>query len=80
MTESDDNLPGGRPPTAWDAASYHRLSAPRFFWGIQRDVYLSGRKRLTRTRQALLRRRAILSTSRPAPRAYAGRQIGRAHV
>lgn len=35
MTGSDDNLKAGGPPTEWDAASYHRLSAPQFSWGVQ---------------------------------------------
>ena len=28
-------LKAGGPPTEWDAASYHRLSAPQFSWGSQ---------------------------------------------
>lgn len=28
-------MKAGRPPTEWDAASYHRLSAPQFSWGLQ---------------------------------------------
>ena len=35
MTGSDDKRKTGRPPTEWDAASYHRLSAPQFSWGVQ---------------------------------------------
>ena len=35
MTGSDDMTTGGGPPTEWDAASYHRLSAPQFSWGRQ---------------------------------------------
>jgi trans-aconitate methyltransferase len=35
MTDSDNNLKGGKPTTEWDAASYHRLSAPQFSWGSQ---------------------------------------------
>lgn len=33
MTDSDDRLKSGKAPTEWDAASYHRLSAPQFSWG-----------------------------------------------
>lgn len=29
----DDTRKAGGPPTEWDAASYHRLSAPQFSWG-----------------------------------------------
>jgi trans-aconitate methyltransferase len=35
MTGSDDKRKSGGPPTEWDAASYHRLSAPQFSWGVQ---------------------------------------------
>lgn len=35
MTDSDDRTKTGRPPTEWDAASYHRLSSPQFSWGRQ---------------------------------------------
>lgn len=35
MTDSDDTSKAGRPPSEWDAASYHRLSAPQFSWGVQ---------------------------------------------
>ena len=35
MKNSDDNSKAGRPLTEWDAASYHRLSAPQFSWGLQ---------------------------------------------
>jgi trans-aconitate methyltransferase len=35
MMGSDDNRKAVRPPTEWDAASYHRLSAPQFSWGKQ---------------------------------------------
>jgi len=35
MTGSDDTTKAGKPPTEWDAASYHRLSAPQFSWGKQ---------------------------------------------
>jgi trans-aconitate 2-methyltransferase len=35
MTGSKGTTKAGRPPTEWDAASYHRLSAPQFSWGIQ---------------------------------------------
>src|SRR3712207_708774 len=35
MTGNDDRLKGGMPPTEWDAASYHRLSAPQFSWGVR---------------------------------------------
>jgi trans-aconitate 2-methyltransferase len=35
MTGSDDKRKAGGPPTEWDAASYHRLSAPQFSWGSQ---------------------------------------------
>jgi cyclopropane fatty-acyl-phospholipid synthase-like methyltransferase len=33
MTGSDDSSKAGAPPTEWDAASYHHLSAPQFSWG-----------------------------------------------
>ena len=33
MTGSDDSSKAGAPPTEWDAASYHYLSAPQFSWG-----------------------------------------------
>lgn len=33
-SDSDGSTPGRR-PTEWDAASYHRLSAPQFSWGRQ---------------------------------------------
>ena len=35
MTGSDERVKAGGPPTEWDAASYHRLSAPQFSWGVQ---------------------------------------------
>ena len=35
MTGSDERMKGAGPPTEWDAASYHRLSAPQFSWGVQ---------------------------------------------
>ena len=35
MTGNDDRPKVGGPPTEWDAASYHRLSAPQFSWGRQ---------------------------------------------
>jgi hypothetical protein len=35
MTGSDDKRKDGGPPTEWDAASYHRLPAPQFAWGVQ---------------------------------------------
>ncbi len=35
MTGSDERIKSGGPPTEWDAASYHRLSAPQFSWGVQ---------------------------------------------
>jgi trans-aconitate 2-methyltransferase len=35
MTGSEDRTTAGKPPTEWDAASYHRLSAPQFSWGSQ---------------------------------------------
>lgn len=35
MMGGDDSPPGGRRSTEWDAASYHRLSAPQFSWGSQ---------------------------------------------
>ncbi len=35
MTGSDDKRKAGGPPAEWDAASYHRLSAPQFSWGVQ---------------------------------------------
>jgi putative transposase len=35
MTEGSNSSPGGRRSTEWDAASYHRLSAPQFSWGSQ---------------------------------------------
>ena len=35
MTDSDDKRKAGGPPTEWDAASYHRLSAPQFSWGVR---------------------------------------------
>jgi trans-aconitate 2-methyltransferase len=35
MTDKSDNPPVGRSGTEWDAASYHRLSAPQFSWGRQ---------------------------------------------
>lgn len=35
MTGSDDTTKAGKPPTEWDAASYDRLSAPQFSWGVQ---------------------------------------------
>ncbi|MFL6333360.1 MAG: class I SAM-dependent methyltransferase [Pyrinomonadaceae bacterium] len=31
--DGDDRA--GRPPAEWDAASYHRLSAPQFSWGVR---------------------------------------------
>jgi trans-aconitate methyltransferase len=34
MTGGDDKRKAGG-PTEWDAASYHRLSAPQFSWGVQ---------------------------------------------
>jgi trans-aconitate methyltransferase len=33
MTGGSHSSPTGRRPTEWDAASYHRLSAPQFSWG-----------------------------------------------
>ena len=35
MTGGSNSSPDGRRPTEWDAASYHRLSAPQFSWGSQ---------------------------------------------
>jgi trans-aconitate 2-methyltransferase len=35
MTEESNSSPAGRRSTEWDAASYHRLSAPQFSWGSQ---------------------------------------------
>ena len=35
MKGGDERVKSGRPPTEWDAASYHRLSAPQFSWGKQ---------------------------------------------
>ena len=35
MTDSGDRVKTGKRPTEWDAASYHRLSAPQFSWGLQ---------------------------------------------
>ena len=35
MTGSDDNRKSGGLPAEWDAASYHRLSAPQFSWGVR---------------------------------------------
>ncbi len=35
MTGSDDTGKAVGPPTEWDAASYHRLSAPQFSWGVR---------------------------------------------
>jgi trans-aconitate 2-methyltransferase len=35
MTEGSDGSPARQETTEWDAASYHRLSAPQFFWGRQ---------------------------------------------
>ncbi|MET0650755.1 MAG: methyltransferase domain-containing protein [Pyrinomonadaceae bacterium] len=35
MTEGSNRLPAARRSTEWDAASYHRLSAPQFSWGSQ---------------------------------------------
>jgi trans-aconitate 2-methyltransferase len=35
MTGSDDTGKDAGPPTEWDAASYHRLSAPQFSWGAR---------------------------------------------
>jgi trans-aconitate 2-methyltransferase len=35
MREGSDDSPQGRRSTEWDAASYHRLSAPQFSWGQQ---------------------------------------------
>jgi trans-aconitate 2-methyltransferase len=35
MTDGDDRAKAGRPPAEWDAASYHRLSAPQYSWGVQ---------------------------------------------
>jgi trans-aconitate 2-methyltransferase len=35
MREGSDYSPPGRRSTEWDAASYHRLSAPQFSWGRQ---------------------------------------------
>jgi trans-aconitate methyltransferase len=35
MREGSDDSPPGRRSTEWDAASYHRLSAPQFSWGRQ---------------------------------------------
>jgi trans-aconitate 2-methyltransferase len=35
MMEGGDDSPAGQRTTEWDAASYHRLSAPQFSWGRQ---------------------------------------------
>ena len=35
MTGGEDRTKAGAAPTEWDAASYHRLSAPQFSWGRQ---------------------------------------------
>jgi len=35
MTGGDDRAKTAGPPTEWDAASYHRLSAPQFSWGVR---------------------------------------------
>jgi trans-aconitate 2-methyltransferase len=35
MASDGDDSEAGRRPTEWDAASYHRLSAPQFAWGRQ---------------------------------------------
>jgi trans-aconitate 2-methyltransferase len=35
MTDGDDRAKAGRSPAEWDAASYHRLSAPQYSWGVQ---------------------------------------------
>jgi trans-aconitate 2-methyltransferase len=35
MTGGSNSSPAGRRSTEWDAASYHRLSAPQFSWGSQ---------------------------------------------
>jgi trans-aconitate 2-methyltransferase len=35
MTDGGDDSPARQTTTEWDAASYHRLSAPQFSWGKQ---------------------------------------------
>ena len=35
MTDGGEDSRAGRRTTEWDAASYHRLSAPQFSWGRQ---------------------------------------------
>jgi trans-aconitate 2-methyltransferase len=35
MTKDVEDSAAGRAPAEWDAASYHRLSAPQFSWGVQ---------------------------------------------
>ena len=44
MTGGDERMKDAGPPTEWDAASCHRLSAPQFSWGkgVLERLLLSG--------------------------------------